>query len=59
MDSACSLYSETLPLDKGNYKVLFYRNAGGACRKEDATEVIIHFHNVSGVLVHCEYKKLA
>ncbi|MCD7729717.1 MAG: hypothetical protein LUI60_07410 [Clostridia bacterium] len=58
MDSAIySYYSETLPLDTG-YKVMFYRNSDGACRKEDATEVIIHFHNVNGVLVHCEYQKL-
>ncbi|MCD8372912.1 MAG: hypothetical protein LUD27_06405 [Clostridia bacterium] len=58
MEAMYSYYTETLPLDKGSYKVMFYRNSSGACRKEDATEVIIHTHNENGVLVHCEYLKL-
>ncbi len=53
-----ALCSETTPLTDGNYKVTYFRNADGACRKEDATAVIIHFHNTQGVLVHCEYVNL-
>lgn len=54
--SACT---ETTPLIGGSYKVTFFRNSSGACRKEDATEAIVHYHRLDGTLVHCEYEKLA
>ena len=53
-----SLSTETTPLTGGSYKVTYYRNASGACRKQDATEAIIHYHKLDGTLVHCEYVKL-
>ncbi|HIQ66633.1 MAG TPA: hypothetical protein IAB25_06180 [Candidatus Coproplasma stercoravium] len=54
-NSACS---ETTPLIGGSYMVTYYRNASGACRKEDATEAIVHYHKTDGTLVHCEYHKI-
>lgn len=51
-------YSETTPLEDGNYKVTFFRNEDGACAKEDATAAIVHIHNSGGTLVRCEYTKL-
>lgn len=42
----------------GSYKITYFRNARGACVKEDATEEIIHYHDMHGTLVHCEYHKI-
>lgn len=47
-------YHETTPLLGGSYKITYFRNARGACVKEDATEEIIHYHDMHGTLVHCE-----
>ena len=55
---SCNIYAETLPMEGGRYKVLFYRNGKGACSKQEATEVIVHYHSVNGTLIHCEYQKL-
>lgn len=44
---------ETTPLLGGSYKITYFRNARGACVKEDATEEIIHYHDMHGTLVHC------
>ncbi len=51
-------FRETTPLLGGSFKVTYFRNASGACEKADATEEIVHFYNMEGVLVHCEYHKL-
>ena len=53
-----SLYTETTPLIGGSYKITYYRNAKGACSKKDASEAIVHYYSLDGVLVHCEYIKL-
>lgn len=50
-----TVYSETTTLDDGSYKVTFFRNADGACPKEDATAAIVHMHDIQGRLVSCEY----
>ena len=49
---------ETTPLSGGSYKITYFRNARGACVKKDATEEIIHYHDMHGTLVHCEYHKI-
>ena len=59
MQAACRRADhETTPLLGGSYKVTYLRNARGACVKEDATEEIIHYHDMHGTLVHCEYHKI-
>ena len=56
--SVAATFRETTPLIGGSYKVTYFRNQDGACKKEDATEEIVHFYNMEGVLLHCEYHKL-
>ena len=51
--------SEAAPLIGGSYKVTYFRNSAGACEKSAATEEIVHFYDMHGSLVHCEYHKLA
>ncbi len=50
---------ERTSLGGGKYKITFYRNSSGACKKAEATEAIVHYHDAEGTLVNCEYRRFS
>ena len=53
-----SFNPETPPLSGVIYKITYSSTATGACIKNHASEAIVHYYSLDGVLVHCEYIKL-
>lgn len=56
--AAAASYTHFDPLLGGSYTITYFRNGNRPCPEEEATEKIVHFYSVDGVLLHCEYHKI-
>lgn len=46
------------PLIGGSYTVTYFRNGEEACSMGDATAEIVHYYDMDGTLLHCEYHRI-
>lgn len=50
-----SRLAEYSPLSGGSYTVTYFRKGDRPCEKQDADAEIVHFYDIHGRLLHCEY----